>query len=546
MMPQAPVTKKRAWLAAIPVVPILLAILYLAVRTALFFMAEYAWYEKVVAGGLLFAEMFMFVHGVGYLGEIFHVIVHGGTLQGDDGTTKKMESHPAVAVVVSAYHEPIDVLEKTLSCLYNLNYPKICVYFLDDTRYDLPGSDPVEMEDYRNAVDSLCQRHGAYLFRRTWHGAKAGMINDFIGFMGAMFLDGYEFYNYGRSDCLGEETYIAIFDADQNPMPGFLDPLIARLEEQKDLAFVQTPQYYTNFRKNRVARSAGLQQVIFHEYICEGKNLKESMFCCGTGVVFRIAALQEVGGLDTTSVTEDFATSLKLHQKKWRSAYHRRVMAFGMGPEDLGAYFKQQFRWALGTIGMLRRMVPLFFSKPRSMPALRWWEYFLSGSYYMVGWVHFIFMLCPMLYLFWGVPTYFAHPEIYLLFFLPYLTVTLSVFMWTLQQRGYRFWDIMQGQLLAVLSFPVYMKASLLGLLGVRGRFVVTPKGKSNQLPLRELWPQLGLAFAELAAGVWGVHRMIYEGGFNGALGVNVFWAFGFFALMSGILYFNNPQDTSS
>lgn len=538
--------KKAVLLAAVPVIPIVLALVYLAVRTGLFLIADYHWYEKIIAFFLLASEIFIFIHGVGYLLEVFHVVIHSGGFQGEDEIKPLPENPPAVAIIVSSYNEPIPVLEKTMTTICNLTYPCKCIYFLDDTRYDLPGSDTVAMADYRNAVDSLCRRLGVYLFRRKWHGAKAGMINDFLGFLGDSFLDGYEFFNYGNSDYVGQEEYIAIFDADQNPIPGFLDPLVARMEAEDDLAFIQTPQYYTNSEKNRVARAAGLQQVVFHEYICEGKSLKESIFCCGTNVLFRVKALQDVEGFDTASVTEDFATSLKLHFCNWRSSYQKRVMAFGMGPEDLGAYFKQQFRWALGTVGILRKMIGLLLRQPRKMSLLLWWEYFLSGTYYFIGYVHFIFMICPLIYLFVGVPTYFTYPEIYLIFFMPYFMISLSVFFWTLQKRGYRFSEIMQGQLLSLISFPVHIKASTLGLLGTKGKFVVTPKGKKHYLPLYNLWPQVGLALLQFSGFVWGLLRLYFEREPFGALAINTLWSFIFFLLLSSILYFNHYEESAA
>ena len=62
-------------------------------------------------------------------------------------------------------------------------------------------------------------------------------------------------------------------------------------------------------------------------------------------------------------------------------------------------------------------------------------SYYVSGTYYFIGWVFFVMMLCPMLYIFFGVPTYFARPEVYLLFFAPYVVLTLSLFFYTLGSR---------------------------------------------------------------------------------------------------------------
>ena len=136
------------------------------------------------------------------------------------------------------------------------------------------------------------------------------------------------------------------------------------------------------------------EPTVFYEYICEGKGSNDSMFCCGTNVVFRKKALSEVGGLDESTITEDFATSVKLHTNGWKSLYYNHVYAFGMGPENLTGYFKQQFRWAIGTISVLKKIIWQFVTRPFSLTFAQWWEYFLSSSYYLVGFAFFFLMIC--------------------------------------------------------------------------------------------------------------------------------------------------------
>jgi cellulose synthase (UDP-forming) len=242
-------------------------------------------------------------------------------------------------------------------------------------------------------------------------------------------------------------------------------------------------------------------------------------------------------------VTEDFATSLKFHLKGWRSAYIGNVLAFGMGPEDLGGYFKQQFRWALGTVGLLRKVLGYFIRNPRQLVLVKWWEYFLSSTHYFIGLVFLILMLCPLLYLFLDIPSYFARPEIYAVFFIPYFVLTITIFFWTLRQRKYVFKDLIQGQLLMAVTFPVYIKASILALLGVRGTFGITPKAGALQLPLKAIWIQLTMAVLTFSAVIWGINRIIYEREPLAALIVNICWCLYHFFILSSVLYFNNPEE---
>ena len=93
----------------------------------------------------------------------------------------------------------------------------------------------------------------------------------------------------------------------ERTLPEFVDPRVA---------FVQTPQYYANHGANRLAGAAWSQQALFFGPIARGKDAHRSMFCCGTNVVFRRAALDDVGGFPQGSLTEDFALSVDLHERR--------------------------------------------------------------------------------------------------------------------------------------------------------------------------------------------------------------------------------------
>jgi cellulose synthase (UDP-forming) len=142
-----------------------------------------------------------------------------------------------------------------------------------------------------------------------------------------------------------------------------------------------------------------------------------------------------------------------------------------------------------------------------------------------------------------NVPSYFARPEIYAIFFIPYFALTIAIFFWTLSKRNYVFKDLIQGQLLIAITFPVYIKASILGLLGVKGTFGITPKGGALQLPLKALWIQLSMAVLTFSAVIWGINRIIYEREPIAALIVNMCWCLYHFLVLSSVLYFNNPEE---
>ena len=156
---------------------------------------------------------------------------------------------------------------------------------------------------------------------------------------------------------------MVVLDCDHVPEPHFLEATLGHLADER-VAFVQTPQYYANADRGEVAGAAWGQQALFFGPIARGKDGHDAMFCCGTNVVFRRAALESTSAASPTdSVTEDFELSMRLHERGWRSRYVPRGAGAGLGPEDMASYVSQQQRWARGCLSalgaVLRARLPL-------------------------------------------------------------------------------------------------------------------------------------------------------------------------------------------
>ena len=466
--------------------------------------------DKIFGFFLLLGETYILVHTLGYLLSIFRPAKPMTEPESEELSRLEM---PPVAVIVVARHEPREVLESTLTSLARLDYPEKKIYFLDDS------SDP----EYMREADSLGAKYHIQVFRRgKRHGAKAGVLNDFIK---------------GIS-----EKYIAVFDADLNPEPEFLKKTVVVMEKDTNLAFIQAPQYSSNMADNPVIIGAAAQQAIFYENVCERKSASNAMFCCGTNVVLRREALLRVGGFDEISITEDFATSVKLHLKGYTSLYYSGVKAYGLSPETLKAYFKQQTRWAAGTVRIFAWLVKLFIKDPRAMSALQWWEYFLSGTYYFLGWAFFALMLCPIAYLLFGVPSFFDRKEIYAAAFIPCFLLTFLVYYPAVKGGSLKFKEFYHGTVLGLLGFPILMRSALYGIMGKKMTFEVTAKGRTERMPLLSLWPWFlvaGLNAAALCSGF----SLLSRAGFNAAIAVNMLWVLYHIFVTMNIFYFNRDSE---
>lgn len=388
---------------------------------------------------------------------------------------------PKVAVFIPVFNERPDIVSNTLAATLNIQYPNFQVFLLDD-------SDNADIQE--RLAELSREFHIEYIHRTHRRGHKAGAINDAIN---------------GLSN---DTKYLLILDADHCPKPNILTDLITLIERDSPVAFVQTPQYFKCDTRETIARAYSLQEHLFYKHICRGLAVNNASFMCGTNVIMRLRYLREIGGMDETCITEDLATSFIFHSNGYKSIYLDSVLAEGMPPPSLSAYFTQQMRWAYGTTQHVKKCVRTFLTRPRSLNVLQWWEYaIVSGSWYLlVGFAFLMWMIYIILVLLLGKTQLTAVPLN--LPFLLFIILTGSQLVTSVRERGFRVRDLIFAHVLTCSVFPIYIQTILYGLVGKRLGFMVTPKGEMHVLQPTRLLPNvivLALLVASVAVGIWSV-----------------------------------------
>jgi cellulose synthase/poly-beta-1,6-N-acetylglucosamine synthase-like glycosyltransferase len=370
---------------------------------------------------------------------------------------------PAVDVMIPVYDEPVAVVEPTVVAAGRMTGAEVRVWLLDDGHSD----------DMR----ALADRHGVeYVRRHDRSGAKAGNINHALRFADA--------------------EYVLVLDCDHVPAPHFLEATLGHLADER-VAFVQTPQYYANADRGEVPAAAWSQQALFFGPIARGKDGHEAMFCCGTNVVFRRAALLDAGGFPSASVTEDFELSVRLHERGWRSRYVAEVLASGLGPEDMASYVSQQQRWSRGCLGALGLVLR------SSLPFRLKIQYALSASYFLSGWTVLVYMTFPVVRIVSGAqPLAATTADQFLAHFAPYFGLALLALTW-LGGGAYTF----KAFALQAASFWIHVQSTLFVLARRRGGFVVTPKQGARGRQPRAVAPALAAVAVLVAATAYGLAR---------------------------------------
>jgi cellulose synthase (UDP-forming) len=257
------------------------------------------------------------------------------------------------------------------------------------------------------------------------------------------------------------------------------------------VAFVQTPQTYGNLI-NMVSRGAGYMQAVFYKFVQPGRNHFNAAFCVGTNVIFRRAAINDVGGIYTDSKSEDVWTSLKLHENGWKSIYIPKTLAVGDAPETIEAYTKQQLRWATGGFEIMLTHNPL--SPRRRLTMDQRIMYFVTATHYLTGIAPGLLLIVPPLEIYFDLRPVDLSIDwtTWLLFYAGFYVMQIVLAFYTL---GSFRWEVL---MLAAVSFPIYINALINAIAGKEQKWHVTGSKTKAQSPFNFMIPQV-LTFVFLA-----------------------------------------------
>lgn len=419
---------------------------------------------------------------------------------------------PEVGIMIPTYNEDPTLVAACLAACRNIAYPRLAIYLLDDSSDD----------GFRAINRTACERVQATAISRTHRrGFKAGAINDAMA-------------------TLGESVkYLLVVDADHLVKPDILADLVPLLESDPSVAFVQVPQYFFSAEQDLVAVTCSYHQHLFNKHICRGLHVNDAVVLTGSNCLFRISDLRKAGGMDESCITEDFATSFRLHMQGFRGMYVDRIYAEGVAPPTLSAYYTQQLRWAYGTTQHMGRVFRTFISSPRALTPYQWFDFMAIGTSYTLGIVNLVMLLFPSVILILDVKLVSMNlPTIFLSLFLLVMGLQFST---SIRERHYRLVDLLRSQAILNSVSLVYTQAIVFIWCGKTLTFRVTPKtiGRGDNGQSAKLMPQILAMLGAIALSICIGLSRILSGSTNTNLPYALFWAcYGFSILASYIVVY--------
>ena len=244
------------------------------------------------------------------------------------------EELPRLTVQLPIFNEQY-VVGRLLESIAKMKYPleKLDIQVLDDST-----------DETVDVARSLVERHAvlgipiSYHHRTNRAGFKAGALAE------------------GMKTAKGE--FIAIFDADFTPPEDFLLRIIHHFSDSK-IGMVQTRWTHLNRHYSFLTEVEAI--LLDGHFVLEHSGrARTGLFFNfnGTAGMWRRATIEEAGGWQHDTLTEDTDLSYRAQLKGWKFIYLQDVECPAELPVEMTAFKTQQARWAKGLIQTGKKILP--------------------------------------------------------------------------------------------------------------------------------------------------------------------------------------------
>ena len=241
---------------------------------------------------------------------------------------------PAVTVQLPLYNE-LYVVDGLLDAVAALDYPRdrLEIQVLDDST-----DETVELVAGKVAALRQSGLDIVHVRRPNRKGYKAGALA------------------HGLPAAKG--ALIAIFDADFRPSPDLLMRTVHFFTDPQ-VGMVQTRWGHLNEDFSLLTQLQGMM-IDGHLILEQTARNRTGRFCSfnGTAGIWRRACIEDAGGWQCDTLTEDLDLSYRAQLRGWRFVFLPEIVTPAELPVDMAAFKSQQHRWAKGSVQTAMKMLP--------------------------------------------------------------------------------------------------------------------------------------------------------------------------------------------
>lgn len=228
---------------------------------------------------------------------------------------------PLVTVMVPAHNEE-SVITKTIDNLLAMDYENFELIVIDDRSEDNTASVIKDIESKNEKVKALIRDKNAFP-------GKSAVLNDALK--------------------IAKGEAILVFDADARVESDFLSKLIVHLEPE-DVGAVQARKVIRNKDYNFLTRCQNNEYTLDAHFQIGRDAVKGAVELRGNGELIKRTALEDIGGWNEETITDDLDMSTQLHIKGWDVRFCPETIVTEEGVIYLMPLYRQRRRWLEGSI----------------------------------------------------------------------------------------------------------------------------------------------------------------------------------------------------
>lgn len=399
------------------------------------------------------------------------------------------EEWPFVTVQLPIYNE-MYVIERLIDAVVAFEYPRdrFEIHILDDST-----DETIEIVARKVAQLASEGYQIAHVRRPERKGFKAGALK------------------YGMQEAKGE--FLAIFDADFLPRPDFLLRTIPFFKNEK-VGVVQTRWEHINEDYSLITRLQALQLNVHFTVEQVGRMNGEHMLQFnGTAGVWRRQTIDEAGGWEADTLTEDLDLSIRAQLKGWKIRFLENVGSPAELPAEMNSFKSQQFRWMKGGAETARKMLPTVWGSNLSFGhKVHATSHLLASSIFVFVFITGVFSV-PLLFFLSDLIEAGFSKNFFAYFLVGLLSIIAIYYVANIQSPANQEKDFGRAVLKFLLLFPLFLALSMglslhntvaviQGYIGKKSPFVRTPKFniktmkdnfvKRNYLTKKLSWTTIG------------------------------------------------------
>ncbi len=316
---------------------------------------DYALWQIAVIAGYFLTLVLLSVYGTHRYLIVRLFKAHD---QGDPEPEGRFEEAdlPAVTVQLPVFNERY-VVERLIDAACALDYPRdrLHIQVLDDSTDDTTERARRRVQHWRRQGLDI-----ELLHRDNRQGYKAGALAE------------------GLRQARGD--FVAIFDADFIPRPGFLKETIHHFVDDA-IGMVQARWSYINRDYSLMTRAQAvlLDGHFILEHTARHRSGRFFNFN-GTAGIWRRQTIDDAGGWEHDTLTEDLDLSYRAQLKGWSFRYLKDLEVPSELPVTMTAFKSQQHRWSKGALQTAIKMLPRVFRSDQPLKVKIEAFYHLTGN----------------------------------------------------------------------------------------------------------------------------------------------------------------------